>query len=196
MGLPARKFEKHYTYRDYRTWPEDERWELLGGVAYAMGGPTSTHQRIASNLHGALWNYLRGKDCQVFTAPLDVFLPPLHQIEEEDVDTVVQPDLLVICDPNKIRDRGIWGAPDLVVEILSPSTSRKDQNEKYHVYERSGVREYWVVDPTGEWVQRYVLGANGKFGIEVTIEKHGTLESLVLSGFSVEVAELWPTGGK
>ena len=194
MGLPARKFEKHYTYQDYRQWPDDERWELIGGVAYAMSGPSSPHQRLSSDLHGLIWNHLRGKTCQVFMAPLDVFLPPIHQMDEDDVDTVVQPDLLVVCDPSKIRNRGIWGAPDLAVEILSPSTSRKDQNEKYNLYERSGVKEYCVVDPAGHWIQQYVLGADGRFSIEVTFEKQGTLECQVLPGFWLDVAGLWPEG--
>ena len=154
MGLPARKFEKHYTYRDHRQWPDDERWELIGGVAYVMSGPSSPHQGISMEMGRQIANHLRGKRCRPFMAPLDVFLPPIHQMDEDDVDTVVQPDLLVVCDSAKIRERGIWGAPDLVVEILSPSTSRKDQNEKYNLYERSGVKEYWVVEPAGRFGHR------------------------------------------
>ncbi len=174
MGLPARKFEQHYTYRDYRR------------------SPTLNHQKISSDLHGQLWNHLRGQDCEVVAAPFDVFLPPIHQMDEDDVDTVVQPDLLVVCDPQKLRSNGVWGAPDLVVEILSPSTSRKDQHEKYSLYERSGVKEYWVVDPTGKWIQQYVLGSDGKFEVEVTFETKGTLVCRTLPRFTVEVESLWP----
>jgi len=194
MGLPARKFEKHYTYRDYRQWPDDERWELIGGVAYAMSGPSRNHQATSMELGRQIANFLQGNDCQVYMAPLDVFFAPIHQMDEDDVDTVVQPDLVVVCESDKLRPNGIWGAPDLVVEILSPSTSRKDQNEKYNLYERSGVKEYWVVDPAGHWIQQYVLGADGRFGIEVTFEKQGTLECQVLPGFWLDVAGLWPEG--
>jgi len=192
MGLPVRKMEQHYVYRDYRQWPDDERWELIDGVAYAMSGPSTGHQGIAMEMGRQLANFLKGKDCRVFPAPCDVFFYRLREQDEDDIDTVVQPDLLVVCDPEKIRPRGVWGAPDLVVEILSPSTSRKDQNEKFNLYQRSGVKEYWVVDPAGQWMQQYVLGANGQFGIEVTFEKKGTLECRVLPGFNLSVAELWP----
>ena len=192
MGLPVRKMEQHYTYRDYRQWPDDERWELIDGVAYAMSAPTFGHQEIVVELGRQFGNFLKGKDCRVVVAPCDVFFYRLREQDEDDIDTVVQPDVLVVCDRDKIRDRGVWGAPDLVVEILSPSTSRKDQNEKFNLYQRSGVKEYWVVDPTGHWIQQYVLGPHGQFGIEVTFEGKGTLECQVLPGFRLIVAELWP----
>ena len=104
---------------------------------------------------------------------------------------MVQPDLLVVCDPAKIRENGLWGAPDLVVEILSPSTSRKDLREKYDLYQRSGVKEYWVIDPPGRWVQQYVLGSDGAYAPEVTWEKTGTLVSTVLPGFELDIATIW-----
>ena len=191
MGLPIRKTEAHYTYRDYRSWPDDERWELINGVAYLMSSPTVKHQGISRDLGFAINSFLKGKGCQLFAAPLDVFLPPIHQMDEDDVDTVVQPDLMVVCDPEKLRTNGIWGAPDLVVEILSPSTSRKDQHEKFDLYQRSGVKEYWVVDPVGKWIQQYVLEPDGRYGLEVTFEGQGTLECKVLSGLSIDVAGVW-----
>ena len=191
MGLPLRKTEQHFTYRDYRTWPEDERWELIGGTAYLMSAPTVTHQRIQREIAGPLYNFLKGKDCEVFIAPMDVFIPWINEQDEDDVDTVVQPDLLVICDKARIRPNGIWKAPDLVVEILSPSTSRKDLHEKFDLYERSGVREYWVVEPNGCWLQQYLREANDKFGIETHFEGRGLVESRVLPGFALDVEGLW-----
>lgn len=191
MGLPLRKNEQHFTNRDRGHWPEDERWELIDGTAYQMGAPSTGHQSLHFKLTGALFNFLSGKECQGFSAPCDVFFPRVNEQNEDDVDTVVQPDLLVVCDPGKVRDRGIWGAPDLVVEILSPSTIRKDLNEKYGLYERSGVKEYWVVEPAGHWVQQYVLTPAGRFGIEVTHERKGILDCQVLPGFTVDVAELF-----
>ena len=193
MGLPVRKMEQHYTYGDYRQWPEDERWELIDGVAYSMGGPTITHQEISGELFIQLKNYLKGKPCKVYSAPLDVFFPRLKEQREDDVDTVVQPDILVLCDNEKGRERGVWGAPDLVVEILSPSTSRKDQHEKFDLYQRSGVKEYWVIEPKGRWLQQYVMGADGLFGVEITFEGKGVLTSVVLPEFALEVSDLWPS---
>jgi Uma2 family endonuclease len=127
----------------------------------------------------------------VFHAAVDVFFPPLREMDEDDVDTVVQPDVLVVCDKTKILEKGIWGAPDLVVEILSNSTSRKDQHEKFDLYERGGVLEYWIVDPNGKWLQQYVRQADGKFGIEVTFEKTGKLASAALPGFELDVDEVF-----
>ncbi len=120
MGLPVRKMEQTFTYGDYRQWPEDERWELIDGVAYSMSSPTRFHQGIEALLTRRIGNFLEGKDtdCKVYPAPLDVFFPRLREQREDDVDTVVQPDVLVVCDPDKLKDNGIWGAPDLVVEIL------------------------------------------------------------------------------
>ncbi len=155
MGNPALEPEEHFTYRQYLTWPDEERWELIDGVAWCMSpGPRRRHQALLTRLIQPLATLLKGKSCQVFAAPFDVIFPAGDEADE-DVDTVVQPDLAVFCDPSKLTERGARGAPDLVIEILSPSTSRKDQNEKLALYERSGVREYWVVDPAGKWICVY-----------------------------------------
>jgi Uma2 family endonuclease len=193
MGLPVRKSEQTYTYRDYRQWPDDERWELIDGMAYSMSSPTRFHQGIGAVIFGEIYAHLKGKGagCRVYAAPLDVFFPRVREQHEDDVATVVQPDVLVVCDPDKLVAKGIWGAPDLVVEILSPSTSRKDQHEKFALYERSGVREYWVIDPVSNWLQQYILAADGKYAAEVTFEKTGTVSSIVLPEFVLDVASLW-----
>jgi len=191
MGIPVRKFDQHYTYRDYRQWG-DERWELIHGVAYNMSpAPRTPHQGISMEIATQLKIFLKGKPCTVFHAAVDVFFPLLREMDEDDVDTVVQPDVLVVCDKTKILEKGIWGAPDLVVEILSNSTSRKDQHEKFDLYERGGVLEYWIVDPNGKWLQQYVRQADGKFGIEVTFEKTGKLASAALPGFELDVDEVF-----
>ncbi len=191
MGLPVRKTEQHYTYQDYRQWPDDERWELIDGVAYNMSpAPSTRHQGLDVELAYRFKRFLEGKPCKVFVAPCDVLVPRVNEQREDDVDTVVQPDVLVVCDPKKIHLRGIWGAPDLVVEILSPWTSRKDQREKFDLYQRIGVKEYWVVDPNGCWLQQYVLGADGLYGLETLFET-GTLTCPTLPGLTVDVGELW-----
>ena len=118
MGDPARKFDQHYTYADYKTWPEDERWELIDGVAWNMGpAPARKHQGISTNILRELSNYLKDKNCNIYGAPFDVRLPDGSQ-NDDAVDTVVQPDISVFCDEKRLDDRGAVGAPDLVVEIL------------------------------------------------------------------------------
>lgn len=191
MGLPVRKTEHHYTYREYRTWPEDERWELIDGVAYGMSSPTTYHQDIAAKLGMQITQFFQGKPCKVFYLPVDIFFPRVREQDEDDVDTVVQPDIVVVCDRSRIRGNGIWGAPDLAVEVLSPSTARKDLREKYDLYQRSGVKEYWVVDPPGHWVQQYVLGADGFYAPEVTVIDKGVVSSPVFPGLDVEVSSIW-----
>jgi Uma2 family endonuclease len=157
VGAPARRMDRHYTYRDYRDWPEDERWELIDGVAYDMSpAPSVNHQRLVTGLGSQISRQLRGGSCEALVAPVDVFLPADPTADEDDVDTVVQPDVVVVCDRFRIRANGIWGPPDLVVEIISPWTAKKDLAEKFNAYERAGVREYWVVDPGNRSVVVYV----------------------------------------
>ncbi len=145
----------HYTVADYMNWPDEERWELIDGVAYDMSpAPRINHQQITGRIYSRLEQKLQGKTCQPFIAPVDVVL--------SDID-VVQPDVLVVCDPNKITERNIQGPPDWVAEILSPGTARKDLREKKALYERSGVNEYVVFDPVQAWVQRFVL-IDGVYG--------------------------------
>ena len=149
-----------YTYADYCTWDDSERWELIDGVPYAMApAPTWQHQGISVVLSGQLREFLKGKPCNVFTAPFDVRL----NANDED-DTVVQPDLVVICDRSKLSGTGCIGAPDLVIEILSPSTARHDKWIKLQQYQLAGVREYWIVDPDSQTVSAHLL-ENGKYTV-------------------------------
>jgi len=164
MGPSALKLYDTYTYGDYLRWDDDERWELIDGVAYNMTpAPARRHQGILRELAGQLFNYLKDKPCKLYLAPFDVRLPENDEADEE-VTTVVQPDIVVICDPKKLDDRGARGAPDLVIEILAPSTSRKDVKIKFNLYEMHGVREYWIVDPTGGTVMAYRLGPDSRYG--------------------------------
>jgi Uma2 family endonuclease len=165
MGLPLEKRDRHYTYAGYRTWPDDERWELIEAAAYNMSpAPGTTHQKIGMFLSYRISAYLEGKPCRVFHAPFDVFLPDPEVADENDIDTIVQPDIVVIRDRAKIRERGCFGAPDFVIEILSPYTSRKDQREKFDLYQKHGVREYRIVDPHARNIQAYRLDGSGQYG--------------------------------
>ncbi|MCL2376350.1 MAG: Uma2 family endonuclease [Defluviitaleaceae bacterium] len=142
----AKQKKQHFTYADYCTWDDDMRYELIDGTAYIMASPSTVHQRISGNLFWKFREYLQGKKCEVFHAAFDVRLN-----WDKGDDTVVQPDLLVICDPDKIDEKGCKGAPDLVIEILSPSTHGHDTMRKFAKYTNAGVKEIWFVDPdTGE----------------------------------------------
>lgn len=155
-GLPARKMERPYTFADYKNWPADEKWELIGGVAWNMSpAPSRKHQWVVMELGSLIRNFLKGKSCQVYPAPFDVYFYESGQ-EESEINNIVQPDLVVVCSKEKLERRGCFGSPDLVVEILSPWTNKKDLNEKFNLYEQYGVREYWVLDPGFETLQIYM----------------------------------------
>jgi len=168
-----------YTVADYLSWDDDERWELIDGVAYNMfPAPTIRHQDIALNFASLLRSRLKGKPCKPFIAPVDVVL--------SDCD-VVQPDALAVCNPDKITPKNIQGAPDFVLEILSPSTSRKDMREKKTLYERAGVAEYLVLDPLELYALLFRLDSEGRYGAG---EVYGPEESLALQILGGEALDL------
>jgi Uma2 family endonuclease len=160
---------QRYTYADYKAWElkPGERFELIHGIAYAMSAPNFSHQRILMTLAGEFSPPLKGKTCEVIPAPFDV---RLFYEEDESDDTVVQPDLVVICDPEKLGEEGCRGAPDLVAEILSPSNTAIEMERKLNLYKEAQVREYWIVDPKNKHISFYrlqdgeyrVRGSNGK----------------------------------
>lgn len=184
-----------YTYADYVTWTWGEMSELIKGKIFKMSPPPgSVHQRISGNIFGKLWNYLQNKPCQVFSAPFDVRLPSSKKSKaDKEIITVVQPDLCVICDASKIDDRGCIGAPDWIIEILSPHTSAKDLREKFDVYEESGVREYWVVHPQEQTLLIYTLAENGKYiGILKPFVRTDRVTSFTLPGLAIDLEEVFP----
>lgn len=153
-----------YTYRDYVNWPDGERWELIDGIPYNMSpAPSRIHQKVLGELFKQMAVYLTGKACEVYIAPFDVRLPKGDETDEQ-IETVVQPDLLVVCDRRKLDAQGCKGAPDLVAEVLSPETAGKDMKKKFALYERVGVKEYWIIDPGNKTVQVYKLDTEGQYG--------------------------------
>ena len=148
-----------WTYADYKEWElkPGERFELIDGVAYAMSAPSTEHQLIASVLNGEFYIFFKGKKCKAIPAPFDV---RLFYEEDDSDDTVVQPDLVVVCDPVKLGKEGCRGAPDLVIEIISPSNTAFEMERKLNLYLEAGVREYWVVDPEEPQVGIYCLKAD------------------------------------
>ncbi len=194
MGNPALAPDERFTYRQYKTWPDSERWELIEGRAWNMSAaPTRFHQDLIGNLYGAIREFLKGKPCRVYLAPFDVLLPEGDEADDE-VDTVVQPDIVVYCDRSRLTKAGARGAPDLAVEVLSPSTSKKDQREKFDLYQRHGVREYWVLDPAGAWLCVYRLKPSGEYDegeLRDPLREYGPIASTVLEGFVVAPPELF-----
>lgn len=165
MALPQLKYKDHFSYADYLNWPDDERWELIDGIPYAMSpAPSTGHQRTVGRLFRNFANMLDGKPCEAFIAPFDVRLPASKNAGDDEVDTVVQPDILVVCDKSKLDARGLNGAPDLVIEIISPSTASHDITTKFMLYQRHGVKEYWIVHPNDQTVMVFKLGEDGQYG--------------------------------
>ena len=163
MGEPALNLDERFTYKEFKTWPEEERWELIHGAPFRMQSPRTVHQRAVGRLFAQLFRWFEGKTCEPFVAPFDVLLRDRPDQAEDEVDTIVEPDLLVVCDPALVKENGVHGAPDWVLEILSPSTSWRDQTEKRALYERHGVKEYWVLNPDTLDLAIY-RWANGQFG--------------------------------
>lgn len=186
-----------FTYRDYASWPEDERWELIDGTAYDMcAAPSRGHQRKCAVLYRIFANFFYEKSCQFYPAPFDVILPDDDEDDWENAVTVVQPDLVVVCDRTKLNDRGCVGAPDLAVEIISPYTSKKDLNEKFALYERKGVREYWIVFPGERAVQIFRLTSEARFDEGQVYDLSGPrpsteAPSAIFPGLVVPLAELF-----
>jgi len=163
MADPIRKIDKTFTYSDYAAWPDDKRYEIINGAAYSMApAPSERHQGVSAQLLADFVIYLRGKKCRVYDAPFDVALPEEGE-QFETATNVVQPDIVIICDKDKISHRGCFGAPDLVVEILSPSTAPNDLKNKRKLYQRFGVVEYWIVDPLHKTIQVFKLDKQGKY---------------------------------
>ena len=175
----ARKIDERFTYGDYLTWDDGKRWEIIDGEVYAMSpAPSLKHQRISRNITAAIAPYFKGKPCEPFEAPTDVVL---------DEYNVVQPDLLVVCDKSKLTAANVQGAPDLVIEILSPSTTVKDRREKMALYERFGVQEYLLIHPVDETVERFALKC-GRYGVP---EVFGWAETLSFFLFPDLTLNLW-----
>ncbi len=183
----------HFTYGDYRNWPENERWELVGGQAWNMSpAPAWGHQTLAGIIFAELRAFLKGKPCRPFIAPVDVLLSQAVQnaSDLDSIDTVVQPDVGVVCDPAKITPRGVIGSPDVLMEILSPNSVLRDLNLKKDLYARHGCREYWVWDPKLSWVTRYVLQADGHWDAGTAYDPSQTAESVILPGFKLSLPDL------
>jgi Uma2 family endonuclease len=182
---------KSYTYADYLTWKFEEYVELIKGRVLHMAAPNRFHQNISLSLSRIIGNFLFKKDCKVYAAPFDVRLPHFSKKKNKDIITVIQPDICVICDKSKLDVRGCIGAPDLIIEILSPGNSKKEMRDKFQVYEAAGVREYWIIHPVEKMLQRFVLHEQGKYiGLPPLVEDDiATTE--ILKGLEINLMDIF-----
>jgi Uma2 family endonuclease len=186
--------QRHFTYADYKDWEldEGERYELLEGVPYAMSAPSDYHQAILGYMSNKIYNFLEGKPCKVRVAPYDVRLFYKETDDGEDLeedDTVVQPDIVVICDEKKRGKEGGRGAPDMVIEIMSPSNTTSEMLKKYKLYQRAGVREFWVIYPEEKELETYYFD-NGlaEDGENIT---EGKVPVAILPGLELDVEAIF-----
>jgi Uma2 family endonuclease len=180
-----------YTYADYMGWKFLERLELIRGRIFRLSAPSFNHAAVSVNLTVRLYNFLKPNPCFVFAAPFDVRLPPKGKTADNEIATVVQPDLGIICDHSKLEPRGCCGAPDLVIEVISPSNRAHDVRTKYELYEEAGASEYWIVDPENEKLFVYVLNKDGKYGKGKIYTGEDVITSSVVCGFSVKATDIF-----
>ena len=189
MALPAEK--PRYTFADVLTWDEDERVEIIDGEPTMMApAPARVHQEVSGELFRQLANYLLGKKCKVYPAPFAVRLFEQDGDSPEDVDTMVEPDISVICDQSKLDQYGCKGAPDMVVEILSPSTQRHDRFTKFSLYQRASVREYWIVDPDSKTAQSFIL-EDGHYSVKEFGTAGDKMKVNVLEDCVIDLSEIF-----
>ena len=187
MAVPKFREDEKWSYREYRDWPDDERWEIIDGNAYAMSpAPSPRHQDILLEIGRQFKTFLLDRPCKVFVAPFDVRFPEAGEANDY-ASNVVQPDIVVVCNRDKLDAAGCVGAPDMVAEILSPSTARKDQKEKFLLYERHGVKEYWIVDPTAQVVHVYCLGDDNRYGRPEIYGPEDQLSVGILPGLVIDL---------
>ena len=185
--------DKRYTYADYYKINDGKRREVINGVIYMMSpGSNSAHQEISISLSSMFWHYLRGKSCKVYEAPYDVRLPKEGETKAT-VSTVVQPDIVVICDKNKIDRRGCFGSPDLIIEILSPSTAGIDKIKKLNLYQEHGVIEYWIVDAAHQTIDKFTLDKDtGKYNRAETFSREDAISPAIFPDLAIKLEEVFP----
>ena len=186
--------KKRYTYADYLTWIDDTRRELIDGFIKMMTpAPRRIHVDASVNIIEHLLIVIRknkGK-CKVYPAPFDVRFPKNGETAHDKIYTVVQPDISVVCDLSKLDELGCCGAPDMIVEVLSPSTQKKDVNEKFNLYEKHGVKEYWIVHPSDKTVNVFLLQENGKYDDGIIYEDEGKVPVHIFDNYLIDLQDIF-----
>jgi Uma2 family endonuclease len=182
---------RNYTYADYLTWKFELIELVKGKMLRPLSGPSRRHQDYVANILGQLLPFLRGKACRAYHAPFDVRLPPPGGANfDEQVYTVVQPDVCVVCDPAKLDDRGCLGAPDWVIEIISPGHTARDTKIKFDLYEESGVSEYWILFPGEQTIAVYLL-EGGRYRLSTEYAEPGPVPVRTLPGLSFDWTDIF-----
>jgi Uma2 family endonuclease len=184
---------KRYTFADYLTWMDDKFRELIDGFIHLMCYPTELHARISSSLHYFTTAFARKRKgkCRIYHAPFAVRLPIDGATDDDKIYNVFLPDICVICDLSKIDEKGCIGAPDLVVEVLSPSTAKNDWNKKFKLYEKSGVREYWIIDPKKKTLHLFLLQSDGKYDAGTVYQSNQKAPMHIFEGLVINLRELF-----
>jgi Uma2 family endonuclease len=182
---------KQYTFSDYLKWKITDRLELIRGYVRQMAAPSREHQDISRNLNHFIDMHFWGKSCSYYTAPFDVRFPRFDTVSQKEIITIVQPDICVICDEKKLDKKGCLGAPDLIIEILSPGNSKKEMREKFEIYEESGVKEYWIVNVMDKNVLIYTLNEIGKFIGQRPFVEDEIMNSFVFPELSVDLNQVF-----
>jgi len=188
--MMLREPDATYSYADYLKWTFEERVELIKGKLFKFSAPRTKHQKLSASVGFRIYNFLNGKNCEVYFAPFDVRFPNNKSDPNDQTYTVVQPDICVICDLEKLDDAGCKGAPDLIVEILSPTTASRDLHEKFDLYEEHGVQEYWTVYPGESLIEIYDL-KDGKYVSRGKFVREDTVNSNVLAGLEMKLEEVF-----
>ena len=180
--------QRKYTYEDLQNFEDEKRYELINGELYLMSSPTTLHQKIVGEIYAQLHNYLKGKKCQAFVSPLDVCLSGVKNPKKEY--NVVQPDILVVCDENKItKNMGIQGAPDLIIEVLSPTSKKHDTFVKYNLYQYYGVKEYWIVDEDVGVIYQYIINEKNVYTLPKTYEITENIKVNILKDCTISLKD-------
>ncbi len=190
--MPLPQEEGNYSYADYLTWPEDERWEIIDGIAYMQAAPSPIHQEISGGLFAQFHHYLSGNPCKVYHAPFCVRLIKDDEKKNEDINKVVEPDITIVCDKAKIDGKGCNGAPDLIVEIISPSSVKMDRFIKFNKYEKAGVKEYWIVEPEGKLVSVFVLLGDQRYGRPEIYTEDDKIKVSIFPDLIVDLKPVFP----
>ncbi len=188
--MPLPQADRKYTYADYLTWPENERWEIIDGLPLMQAAPSWQHQALSAALLSQFHTYLLGKECQVFAAPFDLRLPEGNE-KDEETTFVVQPDILIVCDRKGLKGTGYFGIPSLIIEISSPSTAKNDKIMKFNKYEKSGVKEYWIVEPEGRIISVFTLQDNNRYGRPESYTETDKIKVNVFPELTIDLAPLF-----
>ncbi|KRQ87664.1 hypothetical protein ABG79_00465 [Caloramator mitchellensis] len=190
MGESAKKIDRKFTYRDYLNTKEGENIEIIDGIIYNMVAPSRIHQEVSMNFSRIISTYLLNKECRAYAAPFDVRFIKEGQTEDE-IDCVVQPDISIICDKTKLDDKGCLGAPDMIIEIVSPSSASVDYIRKLNLYEKHKVKEYWIVNPVDKIVMVFILSKNGEYGKPFIYSENDLVKVNIFDDLNINLKEIF-----